>query len=71
MAYLHSMKTSAAAALTAHLFQRSKSTRYRHNEGLLPTFAKVLNDILKKYATDEVIAATDTKVMIFTEPSKM
>lgn len=62
------MKHRAAATLNAHITLWPKSHR-RQKEGTVASFCKTFNNLLKTYATGDLIAETDVAMMPFTQPS--
>lgn len=60
-------KKPAAAALTVRLSFKAKSLRKSVKERILTTENLVINHLLEKYATEDSIAAADTKIVRVTQ----
>lgn len=60
------MKKKAAATLNSRSTLRSNSSRERQKDDKITTYCEVVNNMLEKYASDDVIPKTDAEIMRFT-----
>lgn len=64
------MKKQAGVVLSSRILLRARSSRNGQKEGALTTYWEVVHYLLKIYATDDVIAEPDAKIVRLTQPLK-
>lgn len=65
---MYAMKNSAAAALTARLWSKSKLSHYSIKKEVLTTYFHMLIHLWESLATDDIFAETDSKTARFVRP---
>lgn len=63
--------TAAAVALTVCLSLKDSLSHCSVKEVMLTTYVRIVNLILETFATDGIIAETDTECLRFTQPTNL